>query len=169
MGCDMLSAESDPRHSPEAITTMSIESELDDWVRELLPIYDFVGLKVLCVSEGLYKCFVPLSGNTGNHIKTVHAAFQWASAEILGGLAVLSTRKDDKYVPVVKGLSIEFKRPALTDITSEALFTSKQVEVMNISLESTGRYDFELASTLRDSAGEVVAEAIGQYAVRTLG
>ena len=147
---------------------MTIENELEDWVRENLPIYEFMDLKVLSVSEGLYKCFVPLSCNTGNHIKTVHAAFQWAAAEILGGLAVLSTRKDDKYVPVVKNLSIEFKRPALTDITSEALFSSKQVEVMNRSLESTGRYDFELASTIRDSEGEVIAEALGQYAVRTL-
>ena len=148
---------------------MTIENEIEGWARENLPIYEFMDLKVLSVSDGLYKCFVPLSGNTGNHIKTVHAAFQWASAEILGGLAVLSTRKEDKYVPVVKSLSIEFKRPALTDITSEALFSSKQVEVMNTALESTGRYDFDLASVIRDSEGEVVAEALGQYAVRILG
>ena len=148
---------------------MTIENQIEDWARENLPIYEFMGLKVLSVSDGLYKCFVPLSDNTGNHIKTVHAAFQWASAEILGGLAVLSTRKDDKYVPVVKSLSIEFKRPALTDITSEAQFSSKQVKVMNTALESTGRYDFDLASVIRDSEGEVVAEASGQYAVRTLG
>ena len=148
---------------------MTIENQIEDWARENLPIYEFMGLKVLSVSDGLYKCFVPLSDNTGTHIKPVHAAFQWASAEILGGLAVLSTRKDDKYVPVVKSLSIEFKRPALTDITSEALFSSKQVKVMNTALESTGRYDFDLASVIRDSEGEVVAEASGQYAVRTLG
>ena len=148
---------------------MTIENELEDWARENLPIYEFMDLKVLSVSEGLYKCFVPLSGNTGNHIKTVHAAFQWASAEILGGLAVLSTRKDDKYVPVVKSLSIEFKRPALTDITSEALFSRKQVEVMNTALESIGRYDFELASVIRDSGGEVVAEAFGSLRGPNIG
>ena len=148
---------------------MTIENEIEGWARENLPIYEFMDLKVLSVSDGLYKCFVPLSGNTGNHIKTVHAAFQWASAEILGGLAVLSTRKEDKYVPVVKSLSIEFKRPALTDITSEAQFSSKQVKVMNTALESTGRYDFDLASVIRDREGEVVAEALGQYAVRILG
>ena len=148
---------------------MTIENELEDWARANLPIYEFMDLKVLSVSEGLYQCFVPLSRNTVNHIKTVHAAFQWASAEILGGLAVLSTRKDEKYVPVVKSLDIEFKRPALTSITSEALFSSKQVDLMNTALESTGRYDFELASVIKDSEGEVVAEALGRYAVRTLG
>ena len=128
-----------------------------------------MNLKVLSVADGLYKCFVPLSVNTGNHINTGHAAFQWASAEILGGLVVLSNRKDDKYVPVVRSLSIEFKQPALTDITSEAVFSMEQVEEMNTALESTGRYDFELASVIKDSEDRVVAEALGLYAVRTIG
>lgn len=148
---------------------MTIESELEEWTRENLPIYEFMNLKILSASEGLYKCCVPLSRNTGNHINTVHAAFQWASAEILGGLVVLSTRTDEKYVPVVKSLSIEFERPALTDISSEAVFSGEQVETMNTALESTGRYDFELASLIRNLEGEVVARALGHYAVRTLG
>ena len=148
---------------------MTPENEIEVWARENLPVYEFINLKVLSVSEGLYKCFVPLSVNTGNHINTVHAAFQWASAEILGGLIVLSNRKDDKYVPVVKNLSIEFKQPARTDITSEAMFSLEQVEEMNTALESSGRYDFELASVIKDSEGKVVAETLGRYAVRTMG
>jgi acyl-coenzyme A thioesterase PaaI-like protein len=148
---------------------MTIESELEDWARGSMPIYDFMGLKVLSVSEGLYKCFVPLTASTGNHIKTVHGVFQWASAEVVGGLAVISTRKNDKYVPIAKSLNINFKQPAFTDITAEALFSSKQAEAMNVALESAGRYDFELTSVIRDSEGEVVAEALGHYAVRELG
>lgn len=147
---------------------MTPENEIEAWAKQNLPVYEFMNLKVLSVSDGLYKCFVPLSVNTGNHVKTVHAAFQWASAEILGGLVVLSNRKADKYVPVVKNLSIEFRQPALTDITSEAIFSMEQVEEMNAALESTGRYDFELASVIRDSEGKVVAEALGLYAVRTM-
>lgn len=148
---------------------MTIETELQDWARENLPIYEFMDLTIHSASEGVYKCLVPLSGNTGNHINTVHAALQWASAEILGGLVVLSTRTDEKYVPVVKSLSIEFTRPAFTDITSEAVFSNEQVAVMNTALESTGRFDFELPSLIRDSEGEIVARALGQYAVRTMG
>jgi acyl-coenzyme A thioesterase PaaI-like protein len=145
---------------------MTIESELEDWARENLPIYEFMDLNVLSASKEMYRCFVPLSASTGNHINTVHAAFQWASAEILGGLAVLSTRNDARYVPVVKSLNIDFKRPALSGITSEAQFSSKQAEAMNTALESTGRYGFEMASAIMDSRGEVVAEAVGLYAVR---
>ena len=146
----------------------TIENELEQWAKTNLPIYEYMDLKINSVSNGVYQCSVPLTKNTGNHINTVHAAFQWASAEMLGGLVVLSNRPDEKYVPVVKSLSIEFKRPALSGITSEARFSDDDVKVMVHSLESTGRYDFELCAVIRDVAGEVVAEARGCYAVRTM-
>jgi hypothetical protein len=40
--------------------------------------------------------------------------------------------------------------------------------MMNSALAASGRYDFELSSTIRDANGEVVAEATGCYAVRTM-
>ncbi len=151
------------------MNNIRLEKEIEAWARQQLPVYEFMDLNILSVSGGLYKCFVPLSANTGNHIKTVHAAFQWASAEILGGLVVLANRKDDKYVPVVKSLNIEFNQPALTDIVSEAAFSMGQVEEMNAALATSGRYDFELASVIKDSGDKVVAEALGHYAVRLMG
>ena len=96
----------------------------------------------------------------------MHAAFQWASAEILGGLVVLTNRADPKHVPVVNSLDIKFIRPALSDITSEALFSQQDVELMNSTLADSGRYDFNLSSTIRNADGEIVAEASGCYAVR---
>jgi len=146
----------------------TIEQEVEQWAKSTLPIYEFMGLSVVSVSDGVYQCHVPLTKNTGNHINTVHAAFQWASAEILGGLVVLTKRTEEKYVPVVKSLNIEFKRPALSGITSEALFSEKDVEMMNSALAASGRYDFELSCTIQDTNGEVVAEATGCYAVRTM-
>ena len=143
-----------------------IEKEIEAWARKNLPVYEFMDLKVINSSDGLYRCLVPLSKNTTNHIFTVHAAFQWAAAEILGGLVVLCNRKDEKYVPVVKGLNIDFKAPALSDITSTAYFADRDVVEMNSALESTGRYDFALNSKIRDTNEQVVAEAEGYYAVR---
>jgi acyl-CoA thioesterase FadM len=89
-------------------------------------------------------------------------------AEILGGLVVLTKRADDKYVPVVKSLSMDFKRPALSGIYSQASFSDHNVGVVKLALESTGRYDFDLGSILCNEQGEVVAEAKGCYAVRTM-
>lgn len=127
-----------------------------------------MNLEISMTPDGIYRCFVPLGSNTGNHVNTVHAAIQWAAAEPLGGLIVLSKRTDEKYVPVIRSLEIDFRRPALTDITSEASFSAEQVEAMNAALDATGRYDFELDSVVRDTAGEVVTRATGCYAIRTV-
>ena len=144
------------------------EQEIEAWAKSNLPIYEYMGLEVTSVSDGIYSCFLPLNPNTGNHIGTVHAAFQFAAAEILGGLVVLTKRTDTRYVPVVKSLNIEFIRPALSGIRSEARFSDEQVEAMNLALESTGRYDFDLNSVIRNAQGDVVAEDTGCYSVRTM-
>lgn len=143
-----------------------VEEELEKWAKTNFPIYEYMGLKIVSASNGLYQCSVPLTINTGNHFNTVHAAFQWASAEILGGLIVFSNRPDEKYVPVVRSMEIEFKSPARSGITAEACFTDAEVEVMVASLKSSGRYDFELRVTIRDVAEEIVAESKASYAVR---
>ena len=74
----------------------TIEQEIEQWAKARLPVYEFMDLSVVSVSAGVYQCVVPLTKNTGNHINTVHAAFQWASVEILGGLVVLTKRSDEK-------------------------------------------------------------------------
>jgi hypothetical protein len=37
---------------------------------------------------------------------------------------------------------------------------------MNQQLEATGRYDYALAAKLTDTQGQIVAETLGQYAIR---
>ena len=145
-----------------------VENELEQWARKNLPVYEFMDLKVDSVSNGVYRCSVPLTQNTGNHINTVHAALQWASAEMLGGLVVLANRPDEKFVPVLRSLDIEFKRPARSDITAEARFTDDEVDAMVSALRTAGRYDFELCALIRDIDGEIVAEARACYAIRTI-
>ncbi|OUS24103.1 hypothetical protein A9Q98_14145 [Thalassotalea sp. 42_200_T64] len=145
-----------------------IEKDIEDWARSSIPAYQFMDVTVISVSNGLYKCVIPLNKNTGNHINTVHAAFQWAAAEMLGGLIVLTKRSSKQYVPVIRSLDIEFMRPAFTDISSEAFFSEQDVEKMNSAMKNNGRYDFELSSTIKNTDGEVVAKAKGTYAVRIM-
>ena len=85
--------------------------DIEKWARSTLPVYEFMDLKILSCSDGTYSCRVALGENTGNHVGTIHAAFQWAE---------------------------------------------------------TGRYDFELDSTIRGSDGALVAKATGCFAVRIM-
>jgi len=145
---------------------MKNSEALTQWLKANCPIYEYMDLTINSMSNEFYSCSVPMNAATGNHINTVHAAFQWASAEMIGGLAVLACRSSESFVPVVRGVNIVFKKPATSAIVAEAHFSDADAKKMNEALETGGRYDFELDVTIKNTSGEVVAEATGSYAVR---
>mmetsp|Transcript_2642 Transcript_2642/g.2990 ORF Transcript_2642/g.2990 Transcript_2642/m.2990 type:complete len:155 (+) Transcript_2642:465-929(+) len=142
------------------------ESEVELELKQLVPMIRYLDLKVLSVSRGLYKVLVPLSENTKNHFNTVHAAVQWASSEALGGMIAFPYLNSDTFVVVVRNVSIKFKRPAYSDITSEAHFSVERHTEMRKQLLETGRYDFNIDIITRNLEGDIVSEAQGSYAIR---
>lgn len=131
------------------------------------PIYEYLGLKLLSAEDGVFQAQILNNPATGNHIGIMHAGPLFALGEFLGGLVVARyLDKPDKFQPVVRDLKIDFKAPAMTDITAEAHFDTAQALEMNAKLEETGKYDFQLNAVLSDSNGTVVAETLGSYALR---
>lgn len=131
------------------------------------PIYEFLGLTVLEAENGVFKASIPNSKDSGNHIGIMHAGVLFSLGEFLGGL--ITARYLDnprKFQPVVRDLKIDFKAPAMTDITATAYFNAEQGLEMNAKLEETGRYDFQQKAVLTDANGTVVAETLGSYALR---
>ena len=131
------------------------------------PIYEFLGLTVLEAENGVFKATIPNSKAAGNHIGIMHAGVLFSLGEFLGGL--ITARYLDnprKFQPVVRDLKIDFKAPAMTDITATAYFSAHQALEMNAKLEETGRYDFQQKAVLTDTNGTVVAETLGSYALR---
>ena len=131
------------------------------------PIYEFLGLSVLEAENGVFKATIPNSKEAGNHIGIMHAGVLFSLGEFLGGL--ITARYLDnprKFQPVVRDLKIDFKAPAMTDITATAYFSTEQALEMNAKLEETGRYDFQQKAVLTDTNGTVVAETLGSYALR---
>jgi len=131
------------------------------------PIYEFLGLSVLEAENGVFKATIPNSKEAGNHIGIMHAGVLFSLGEFLGGL--ITARYLDnprKFQPVVRDLKIDFKAPAMTDITATAYFSAEQALEMNAKLEETGRYDFQQKAVLTGTNGTVVAETLGSYALR---
>ena len=59
--------------------------------------------------------------------------------------------------------------PLVVDHADQALhlpFDAAQAVEMNQRLEESGRFDFQLAATLTDDNGQLVAETLGSYAIR---
>ena len=146
----------------------SIESRLERYLRENLRLYEFMDVSVESASDGIYRCRVPLSAKTQNHFHTIHAALQWATAELLGGLVWNVIRpRDGDYVPVVRRFEIDFKRPAYGDVIAETRVSEARGESMRAEIAEKGLLDFELESELRTLEGVTVAKALGFYAVRS--
>ena len=130
------------------------------------PIYEFVGLEVESASDGVCRCFVPHRPSNMNHISTIHAAIQWAASEVLGGLVMMSALEGLPFFAVVKNVSIDFKRPARTDVTTETLFGADEAARFKADFEKNGEAEFSLHCVVRDEDGVEVAIAQGGYLAR---
>ncbi len=144
----------------------NIEARLEKGFRRSFPLYDFVGLEIQSASDGIYRCFVPFKASNMNHIATIHAGIQWAASEVLGGVVMMSVFEGTPIFAVVKKVSIEFKRPARSGITAEALFDASAAEKLKAEFEEEGEANFVLHASVRDEDGVEVAAAEAHYLLR---
>lgn len=144
------------------------EERLEAYLRTKLPIYEHIGLKVESASHGVYRCSIPLQEKNSNHFGTMHAAIQWASAEVLGGLVIWTVLPpwEEQFLGVVRDFWISFKKPARTNVVAETFFSESELEAVKEAVHKHGRHDFEICSVLRNTDGEIIAEGKGIYAIR---
>jgi acyl-coenzyme A thioesterase PaaI-like protein len=83
-----------------------------------------------------------------NHLNSIHAVALVNLAEVVGGLAMLTGLPPDMR-GIVTGLSIEYKKKARGRLTAESTVPA---------LESSVDTELHILSTVRDAAGDVVAE-----------
>ncbi len=144
------------------------EAELQAQLRLLVPLYEHIDLTVESSSAGVYRCRVPLSARTKNHFNTVHAAIQWASGEVLGGLVLLANFQVTELFAVVRKVSIEFMQPARSAIVAEASFADAAVAEIRRGLEADGEAEFSLDAVVTDESGQEVARTSSTYLLRPI-
>lgn len=136
---------------------------------DLMPFYKFVGLEIESAADGVYRCRVPLNGQTGNHMMTMHAAVQWAVAEFLGGLVVVSVVELSELPNIygaVKSATINFMRAVRTDITAEARVDDAEIRRIKTLVAEGKEALFTLNPVLRDVDGKTVATFSAEFVVR---
>jgi len=145
----------------------NFETKLQESFRENFPLYEYMQLSVESAPDGVFRCSVPLTRNNSNHFHTVHAALQFALAEVLGGAVWVACKpKGNDFLPVVRSFRIDFKRHASSDLVGETHFSAAQAATMKAELATKGRFDFKLESILRNAEGETIATGVGDYAIR---
>lgn len=147
--------------APRRETPAAIEARL----RRLCPLYEHIGMRVESVGD-VVAVTVPLIDANVNHLGGMHAAVQWAVAEALGGIGFLVHPELGDCWIVVRDVTIAFERVARTGLRAEAAFDAALVAGIASQLDATGRADYEVAITLRDTTGEVVTTATARYHLR---
>ncbi|WP_052187283.1 DUF4442 domain-containing protein [Sphingopyxis sp. LC81] len=147
------------------------ETEVEAALRRIFPIYEHAGLTVESARDGIYRVRLPLNRENGNHMNTVHAALQWAAAEVLGGLVVMAVfglEQLDKMYGAVQSVSIDFQRPARSAIVAEALFDEREARRIEQMMGDGQDATFRLHAVVRDEGGATVAVTEAVYVVRPL-
>lgn len=142
--------------------------QIEATVKQVLPLAKFMDVEVLSAADGDYRCRVPLNEQTKNHFNSVHAAIQWAGAELLGGLIWIQNQPGSNYRFVMREMTIRFLKPAMDDIEACAQFDDAQINAMKSDLQETGRHDFELEAEIKNKTGDVLATTTGCYAIRKI-
>ncbi len=125
------------------------------------------GIKVLECHRNHIKLLLPLQGNI-NHLGIILGGSLMLLAEMSGG-AIFGVSFDFiKYIPIVKEVTMKFKRPALSDVTLEITLTNEEVDEIQKVLDENGKADFTIDLDIKDANDKTVALGQGIYQVRDL-
>lgn len=138
------------------------------FVEKPFAFIEHTGLKALILEPRHVKVVLPLEGNQG-HLGSIYAGALFTVAEIPGGALFLTTFDATKFYPVVKEMSIQFKRPALTDVTVEMHMSLEEADRIVNEAEEKKKAEFTLLAEVKDAGGKIVAVSIGVYQLRRIG
>jgi len=98
--------------------------------------------------------------NVQNHIGTIHAAAQFALAEIQSGdyLSGLFPQHKGKFLPLLRSSTVKYRNPASSEIYAEAIAKEADLEKFEAQFLKKGRATISVALKVMDSEGVVTME-----------
>jgi len=134
---------------------------------KLIPFIGNTGLVIELAEPRHVKLRMPFEPNI-NHVGIMYAGALFTLAEVPGGAMFSTTFDVARYYPIVKQLSIRFRRPATTDITVEIKMTEAEASRVGDEAARVGKADYGWEANLLDATGEVVAIAESLYQLRAM-
>ncbi len=142
--------------------------DMRQWIERPFAFIERIGLKAMVLEPRHVRLMVPLTPNM-NHIGGMYAGALFTLAEVPGGALFLTTFDVTRFYPIVKEMSIRFRRPVKTDAFIELSMGADDVRRITVEAEQNGKADFVLDGEIMDAHGEVVAISHGVYQLRKNG
>ena len=125
------------------------------------------GIRAVAARDRYAKMLMPLEGNV-NHVGMMYAGSLFTLGEIAGGAIHTASVDLTRLYPIVKEVSIRYRRPAMTDVTVEVAMSEEEASRIQAEALENGKADYVLKLELEDADGEVVAIIDGTWQVRRI-
>ena len=99
----------------------------------------------------------------------MYAGALFTLAELPGGAIFLGSFDSTRFYPVVRDMSIRFRRPAASDVWVEVRVSEDFIHAVQAEAEAHGKADYEWTCELKDASGTVVALTKNLYQLRKIG
>ena len=135
---------------------------LKNSIEQAIPFVERAKLRVIHLERGKATCEIPLEPNK-NHMGSMYAGAQFTLADITGGALFLASFDSETTVPTLKNLTMEFVKPATSDLHLSLQISEQQIHDMTQQAQAKGKAHCELEGQLCDRASEVVAHMKGDF------
>jgi thioesterase domain-containing protein len=143
-------------------------TDIVKYIEESIKIVEKMGIKVVDIRDRYVKMVLPREPNL-NHVGTIYAGSLFALGEIVGGAIFLASFDHANFYPIVKELTIRFKRPGTSDMTVEAALTEKEVKKIQKEACEYGKADWGMNLEIKNESGDVCCLVNGIWQMRKNG
>lgn len=148
---------------------MSMSNEqLRSMAAKGIPFVANTGIDVEVLEKGYTKMRLPFAPNK-NHVGTMYAGALFTLAELPGGAIFMTSFDIQRFYPIVRDMSIRFRRPATGDVWVEVRVSDEFVQKVQAEADANGKADYEWECELKDDSGTVVAISKNVYQLRKIG
>ena len=103
-----------------------------------------------------------------NHVGIVYAGSLFMLMEIAGAALFACTYPLGQYIPINKGMDIQFLNMGVTDILCELSITEEKAKEMLQPIDEKGKGEWVLEMDCRDTEGTTIAKSVCHYYVKKM-
>ena len=134
-------------------------------LEKAVPLIEKTGVKIVELRDRFARIVMPFEPNI-NHIGIMYGGSLFILAEFSGGVIYYVSFDTTKFYPIVKEVSIRYRRPATTDVTLEVSLEPGEVEMIQQAAQKEGKKDWTMDLELKDAHGEVCSIVHGTLQLR---
>ncbi|MBN2514643.1 MAG: YiiD C-terminal domain-containing protein [Deltaproteobacteria bacterium] len=129
----------------------------------IVPWVTMSDVDVEILEERHVRLVLPVKKKHLNHVGIVYAGSHFMLMELAGGALFAVTYGLNNFVPINKGMTINYHKPAITDLVCDLTLGKEQAENMIKTITANGKGDWILDMSVTDHAGNTVSSSTCNY------